>query len=147
MTGESKSGHTILIIKTYKPMSPESFIKSHSNMQYTRTLEKFHVLSSQRSLIQHPSPPQLSTLQLCCSSDCCSSDFLLFYLFKAGSHRELRLAWNWLCSLGWPWMCDPPASASQMLGLQLCVTMPGFLIHSIWHQVWRWAMYPETSIK
>jgi hypothetical protein len=30
-----------------------------------------------------------------------------------------------LCSLSWPWTWTPPASASWVLGCQLCVTMPG----------------------
>jgi hypothetical protein len=29
-----------------------------------------------------------------------------------------------LCRPGWPWARDPPASASQVLELQACVTTP-----------------------
>jgi hypothetical protein len=32
-----------------------------------------------------------------------------------------------LCSPVWPQTFDPPASASQVLELQMCITMPGFL--------------------
>jgi hypothetical protein len=31
-------------------------------------------------------------------------------------------------SPGWPKTCDPPASASQVLGLQACTTTPGSLV-------------------
>jgi hypothetical protein len=35
-----------------------------------------------------------------------------------------RLSWNLLCSPGWPWTGDLPASGSGVLALQMCVTMP-----------------------
>jgi hypothetical protein len=31
-----------------------------------------------------------------------------------------------LCSCGWSWISDSPASISQMLGLQACTTMSDF---------------------
>jgi hypothetical protein len=33
-----------------------------------------------------------------------------------------------LCSLCWPGICDPSASASQVLGLQVCITTAGSFI-------------------
>ena len=40
------------------------------------------------------------------------------------------LFWNRvsLSCWGWLWTCDPPISASQVLGLQVCATTPGSLI-------------------
>jgi hypothetical protein len=31
-----------------------------------------------------------------------------------------------LCSIGWSQICDPPASTSRVLELQVCTTIPGF---------------------
>lgn len=36
-----------------------------------------------------------------------------------------RLALNSLCSWGWSWDFDPPASTSWRLGIQMCATTPG----------------------
>jgi hypothetical protein len=36
-----------------------------------------------------------------------------------------RMGWNSLCSSNWPRTHNPPGSASQVLGLQVCATTPG----------------------
>jgi hypothetical protein len=42
---------------------------------------------------------------------------------ETGVATQLRLVWESLCSPGWPWTCDPPASTSHVLPLQAS-TMP-----------------------
>jgi hypothetical protein len=40
----------------------------------------------------------------------------------------ILLFWDkvWLCSPGWLWTLDSPASVSRVLGFQVCTTMPSF---------------------
>jgi hypothetical protein len=45
---------------------------------------------------------------------------------RQGLIMQFRLVFNSLCSPGWPQTHTPPASASQVLELQACITMPGF---------------------
>jgi hypothetical protein len=40
-----------------------------------------------------------------------------------------RLLWNTFCSLDWPQTWDPPDSVSQVLGLQMCTTMPNLHVN------------------
>jgi hypothetical protein len=47
---------------------------------------------------------------------------LSLFFFKTGS---FYIVWNSLCRPGWPQTHrDPPASASQVLGLKVCITIP-----------------------
>jgi hypothetical protein len=41
-----------------------------------------------------------------------------------------------LCSPVWPWNCGPPASASQVLGLQAWITMPILMALILKYQYW-----------
>jgi hypothetical protein len=34
-----------------------------------------------------------------------------------------------LCRSGWPGTCNPPGSASKILELQACTTIPGLKLH------------------
>lgn len=61
----------------------------------------------------------------------------------------LRLVSNLLCSWGWLWTSEPPVFTSQVLGLQMCITMPSLcntvdrtqsFVHS------RQALYQPSSI-
>jgi hypothetical protein len=59
---------------------------------------------------------------------------MLFYIYGKflcvliqGLTIQSRLAQDLLCSPGWPGTHDPPASASQVLQLQLCAIMPSLL--------------------
>jgi hypothetical protein len=36
-----------------------------------------------------------------------------------------------LCSSGWPWSQNPPASASWLLGLQVCITVLGLIVTAL----------------
>jgi hypothetical protein len=54
----------------------------------------------------------------------CSTIFLALGFFRQGFVAMwLRLPLNLPCSLGCPRTYDPPASASLMLGLQVCTMM------------------------
>ena len=47
-------------------------------------------------------------------------------LVQLGTHLEASLPWHrvWLYSAGWPWTCDPLATASQVLRVQAFTTKP-----------------------
>jgi hypothetical protein len=49
--------------------------------------------------------------------------FLFFVFLRQGLTLKPRMAWNLLCSPGWPQTCNPPASASQVLEIQTHATM------------------------
>jgi hypothetical protein len=46
------------------------------------------------------------------------------YLGLGWGGVSARLVSNSLCSRGWPWTSNPPASTAQVLGFQVCITMP-----------------------
>ena len=51
---------------------------------------------------------------------------------RQGLTMQLRLDFNLLCIPGWPQTCsEPPASACQLLALQVCTTTPGS--HLLFH--------------
>ena len=61
-----------------------------------------------------PTEPQPKQPQLC---------LFRFVLFWRQSFSVPLLSWNSLCRPGWPQIhSDPPASASQVLGLKMCTT-------------------------
>ena len=51
------------------------------------------------------------------------SPIFLFFILKQGLTKLRRAS---LSCRGWPWTMDSPVSASQVLGLQACTTMPSF---------------------
>jgi hypothetical protein len=48
--------------------------------------------------------------------------FVLFCFSRQGFSVPFWLSWNSLCRPGWPRTQNPPASASQVLGLKACAT-------------------------
>lgn len=53
-----------------------------------------------------------------------------FVLFKTGSYYEIQASFELttVCKPGWPQtQSNPPASASKLLELQACVTVPGYV--------------------
>jgi hypothetical protein len=53
----------------------------------------------------------------------------VLYFCVALHWENLFFDWVSLCSSGWPWTCDLPASASRLLGLQACTTTTGLIIN------------------
>lgn len=66
----------------------------------------------------------------CCHSTCSLLSLLpslFFSLFPLrGSLMQDRLPLNSICIQGWPWILDPPASTSWVLGVQHWATVLGF---------------------
>ena len=54
---------------------------------------------------------------------------ILFFILKKVLTKLLRAL---LSFWGWPWTCDPPVSASQVLRLQACATTLGFIFYLKW---------------
>ena len=67
---------------------------------------------------------KLSVLQeIIPNLSCKQHQLLSLFHFKTGSHYVDHLSWNSVYRPGWLWaQRDPPASASQVLGLKVCST-------------------------
>ena len=60
------------------------------------------------------------------TSELYPQSYFLFFILKQGLTELQRAS---LSSWGWPQTCNPPVTASQVLGLQTCATTPGLFIY------------------